>query len=201
MSRTLRMNHLDHVISEFLFSNHSVCTFWHNNGLIFACDLEERKDTPSATLLFLRPDQQHSRAIQRRLSTEKTHQDIGRHMWQQHVPTRNYSSAWKRRSLLARVTATHAASFLGQRRATGNGSLSIAILSALRKSLSDQKHNRCAARLIRKKLLATVHPASDRATHCCFLASKVLTLLFKTSAQISQIPVFLKIFSPASVTN
>ena len=109
MSRTLRMNHLDHVISEFLFSNHSVCTFWHNNGLIFACDLEERKDTPSATLLFLRPDQQHSRAIQRRLSTEKTHQDIGRHMWQQHVPTRNYSSAWKGSSLLARVTATHAA--------------------------------------------------------------------------------------------
>ena len=100
-----------------------------------------------------------------------------------------------------RSEKTHAASFLGQRRATGNGSLSIAILSALRKSLSDQKYNRCAARLIRKKLLATVNPASERATHCCFLASKVLTLLSKTSLQISQIPVFLKIFSPASVTN
>ena len=109
MSRTLRMNHLDYVISKFLFSNHSVCTFWHNNGLIFACKVEETKNTPSARLLFLCPDQQHSRAIQLRLATEKTRQDIGRHMWQQHVPTRNYSSAWNRSYLLARVTATHAA--------------------------------------------------------------------------------------------
>ena len=64
-----------------------------------------------------------------------------------------------------RSEKTHAASFLDQRRATGNGSRSIAIFSALRKSDSHQKYKRWDAQLIRKKLLATVNPALDRATH------------------------------------
>ena len=104
-----------------------------------------------------------------------------------------------RHTLRARSGETHAALHQHQWRATGNDSRPMAIPAARLKSDSHQKYNRCDARLKIKNCLATVNPASVRATHCVLFSSIVLKSLFSTFWQVSQIPVFLYMLSPASV--